>query len=128
MVCDMVRFAVRRQDLPVLAEATTISARINEQLLPKPFFREMQEFAERTGIEGLMAAHSGTFLAFLLDPIGAAFLAKLDRARRFVEDLAPAGSMEVSNGQLLRETRWRTPPAALRVRSGPPLRLMRDDR
>jgi hypothetical protein len=37
----------------------------------------------------LMAGHSGTLLAFLLDPLEPGFLAKLEQAREFVEDLRP---------------------------------------
>ncbi len=103
---DMVRYAVRRQDVSVLASACTVSARINQQLLPKPYFREMDEFMRLAGFEGLIVGHSGTLLAFLLDPGAPGFLAKLDQARRFVSDLAPPTWLEISNGQLLQESRW----------------------
>ncbi len=103
---DMVRYAARRQDVSVLASACTISARINEQLLPKPYFREMYEFMQLTGLEGLIVGHSGTLQAFLFDPRAPGFLAKLDQTRRFVTDLNPRTWLEISNSQLLQESRW----------------------
>jgi uncharacterized protein involved in propanediol utilization len=93
----MVRQANRTGDVSLMAAAATISARINEQLLPKPLFREMLEFAERTGIEGLMAAHSGTALAFILDPSRAGYLDRLMAARRFVEGLGLPSWFQIGN-------------------------------
>jgi uncharacterized protein involved in propanediol utilization len=109
---DMVRYATRKQDLSILASASTISARINEQILPKPYFREMYEFMERSGLEGLIVGHSGTLLAFLFDPNGPGFLNKLERTREFAAALHPRSWIEVSNGQLLRESLWATDSAA----------------
>jgi uncharacterized protein involved in propanediol utilization len=109
---DMVRYAARKRDVSVLASAATISARINELLLPKPFFKEMHEFMELTGLEGLIVGHSGTLLAFLFDPHGPGFLEKLERTREFVVDLRPKSWLEISNIQLLEESRWGTPQQA----------------
>ncbi len=83
----MVKHANRTGDVGLMAEAATISTRINEQLLPKRLFREMVEFAELTGIDGLMAAHSGTALAFVLDPARPGYLDRLMAARAFVVGL-----------------------------------------
>jgi uncharacterized protein involved in propanediol utilization len=106
---DMVRYAARKQDLAMLASASTISARINEQLLPKACFKEMYEFMQLTGLEGLIAGHSGSLLAFLFDPQGAGFLEKLEQARDFVQALRPRSWLEISNNLLLQESRWGTP-------------------
>jgi|HubBroStandDraft_3_1064219.scaffolds.fasta_scaffold31582_2 uncharacterized protein involved in propanediol utilization len=103
---DMVRHAARTQDLSVLASACTLSARINEQLLPKPYFHEMYEFMELTGLEGLIVGHSGALLAFLLDPSCPGFFEKLDQTRKFASDLCTGGWLEISNSQLARESRW----------------------
>jgi uncharacterized protein involved in propanediol utilization len=108
MAWDMVRYAARKQDVSVLASAATISARINEQLLPKAYFKEMYEWMERTGLEGLIVGHSGTLLAFLFDPHGPCFLEKLEQTREFVVDLSPKSWLEISNSQLLEESRWGT--------------------
>jgi len=121
MAWDMVRYAARKQDVSILASAATISARINEQLLPKPYFGPMYEFMERTGIEGLIVGHSGTLLAFLFDPHGPGFLEKLERARSFVADLRPQSWLEISNSQLLAESRWGTPQPAPAVSALPAL-------
>jgi uncharacterized protein involved in propanediol utilization len=105
---DMVRYAVRHQDLAVLGSASTISARINEQLLVKPYFREMHEFMEQAGLSGLIAGHSGTLLAFLLDPHEPGFDKKLERTREFADSLRPRLWLETSNNQLPQEMRWST--------------------
>jgi len=106
MAWAMVRYAARERDVSILGSAATISARINEQLLPKPYFKEMHEFMELAGLEGLIAGHSGTLLAFVLDPAGPGFMGKLDQARAFVDDLRPRRRLEMSNSELSRETRW----------------------
>ncbi len=105
---DMVRHAVRRQNLSLLGSAATISARINEQLLPKPYFAAMHEFMEAIGLEGLMAGHSGTLLAFLLDPHAPGFLEQLGETRSFVDELCPARRLEIGNRELCRELDWST--------------------
>jgi L-threonine kinase len=119
MAWDMVRYAARQQDVSVLAHAATISARINEQLLPKPYFGEMHEFMERNGLDGLMIGHSGTLLAFLFDPHGPGFLEKLERTREFVVDLRPKRWLEISNSQLLAESRWGTEEHAMTATAAP---------
>lgn len=93
----MVRHANRTGDVGVMAAAATMSTRINEVLLPKLLFREMLEFAEVSGIEGLMAAHSGTALAFVFDPARPGYLNRLMAARAFVESLDLPGWFQVGN-------------------------------
>lgn len=93
----MVKHANRTGDVGLMAEAATISTRINEQLLPKLLFREMLEFAALTGIDGLMAAHSGTALAFILDPARPGYLDRLMAARAFVVSLQIPSWFQIGN-------------------------------
>jgi L-threonine kinase len=93
----MVRTANRTGDVGLMAAAATISTRINEQLLPKLLFREMIDFAEHTGIDGLMAAHSGTALAFILDPARAGYQDRLMAARAFVAGLNLPSWFQIGN-------------------------------
>ena len=94
----MVRHANRTGDVRLMAAAATISTRINEQLLPKVLFREMLDFAELTGIDGLMAAHSGTALAFIFDPARPGYLDRLLAAIAFARGLgAPSWFHVVSD-------------------------------
>ena len=93
----MVRHANRTGDVSLMGAAATMSTRINEQLLPKALFREMLEFAEISGIEGLMAAHSGTALAFIFDPARPGYLERLMAARAFVEGLNLASWFQIGN-------------------------------
>jgi uncharacterized protein involved in propanediol utilization len=113
---DMVRYAARYQDVAVLGSATTISARINEQLLAKPYFKEMHEYMERAGLQGLIAGHSGTLLALLFDPATPGFTEKLQQAREFVGGLRPKIWLETSNRHLAKELRWCTQSLAAAAR------------
>jgi L-threonine kinase len=94
---QMVRHANRTGDVGLMAAAATMSTRINEQLLPKLLFREMLEFAELSGIDGLMAAHSGTALAFIFDPARAGYLDRLLAARAFVDSLNLPAWFQIGN-------------------------------
>lgn len=103
---DMVRHANRTGDAALMASASTISARINEQLLRKPYFDEILRFVELTGVEGVMAAHSGTALALILDPARPGYHQRLLQARRFLERLDPPTWFQISNTSLsLRDDR-----------------------
>lgn len=94
---DMVRHANRVADVALMARAATISARINEQLLAKPYFGDVLDFVECVGIEGLMVAHSGTALAMILDPERPDYHWRLDQAQRFLTELAPPYWFRISN-------------------------------
>jgi uncharacterized protein involved in propanediol utilization len=91
----MVRRANRQQDVELLARACTLSARINEQLLPKPLFAEMIRYAELGGAEGLMVAHSGTLQALVLDPSRPDHARRKEQAARFMASLTPGCWFEV---------------------------------
>ncbi|HEY3121120.1 MAG TPA: hypothetical protein VGL15_10895 [Vicinamibacteria bacterium] len=95
---DMIRYANSHRDVALMARATTISAIINEQLLPKPFFEEMVRFMGLSAVDGLMAAHSGTALALVLDPWRPGFQENLAEARAFLSELGLPGWFQISNG------------------------------
>jgi uncharacterized protein involved in propanediol utilization len=64
---ELVKAGIRKKDLSFICKATTISANINQKILPKPYFSEFKRLSfECQG--GLIAAHSGTVLGILLDP------------------------------------------------------------
>ncbi|HGM5488874.1 TPA: GHMP kinase [Serratia fonticola] len=50
-----------------LGEATTLSARASQQILPKPRFDELLAIVEHSGIYGLNVAHSGSVVGLLFD-------------------------------------------------------------
>ncbi len=92
-----IRVAIARQDLGLLGCAATESARINENFLPKTYFKEMLELvASGLGV-GLIAAHSGTALGLLLDPADPDFDRQQETARRELTDLQPDRFLELSN-------------------------------
>lgn len=86
----LVREANRTAQVGLLGRATTMSARINERLLPKPGFGPMQRFVESGRAEGLIVAHSGTLFALLFDPRHADHARRLEDGRRFLDDLGLA--------------------------------------
>ncbi len=93
----MVRHANRTGDAALMARAATLSSRINEQLLPKPFFGEMLHFVELGGAEGIMTAHSGTAASLILDPTRAGYDRRLAEAQDFMDGLGAPVWFQVSN-------------------------------
>lgn len=57
---------IRSRNFAYLCEAATISARINQQLLPKLYFDELEQLAQRYN-GGVVVAHSGTVAGVFLD-------------------------------------------------------------
>jgi uncharacterized protein involved in propanediol utilization len=62
------RRALRTNDLPLLGEVATASARVNQEFLPKPCFAELLRIVRQSGALGVAVAHSGTVAAILVDP------------------------------------------------------------
>jgi L-threonine kinase len=92
-----IRQANRTGDAALMAEACTLSTRINEQFLPKALFAEMHRLVEHGVGDGLIAAHSGSSLALILDPSRPDHEARYERARHHLEDLAPWQWFAISN-------------------------------
>lgn len=63
---QLVREGIRKKDLSFIFKAATMSARINQGILPKPFFKEVETVAQAFN-GGIVAAHSGTMLGILID-------------------------------------------------------------
>ncbi|WP_337263753.1 MULTISPECIES: GHMP family kinase ATP-binding protein [unclassified Serratia (in: enterobacteria)] len=59
--------AIKTHNCGKLGEATTLSARASQRLLPKPLFDELLEISESCGIYGLNVAHSGSVVGLLFD-------------------------------------------------------------
>ncbi len=115
----MVRQANQTGDAALLARAATISARINEQLLPKPHFEEACEFVEAGGADGIMVAHSGTAVALLFDPLSRErSRERITNAKNFVASVQPSAWFETSNGNVSQNISVKYPQ---RDRSSPAL-------
>ncbi|HLJ27397.1 MAG TPA: argininosuccinate lyase [Candidatus Angelobacter sp.] len=97
MAWKMVRHANQTGDASLLARAATVSSRINERFLPKPYFKETAQFIEMGGADGMMVAHSGTALALIFDPSRSDFQVRLTEAKRFLSNLQPPAWFEISN-------------------------------
>lgn len=59
----LAREGIEQMDLEKLAIASTISARCNQEMNPKPFFEPFLEWIQQNGGLGVVVAHSGTLLA-----------------------------------------------------------------
>ena len=68
-----------------------MSARLNDVLLPKPGFSDLLHKVLEAGAVGLNAAHTGTVLGVLYDPIGRPGLS--DRLRRVIEPIQGQASI-----------------------------------
>lgn len=63
---ELVNKGIESGNFAYLCEAATISSRINQQLLPKPYFEELEQLARQYN-GGVVVAHSGTVAGILLD-------------------------------------------------------------
>ncbi len=65
---ELLRRAIREQDVRALSQVATGCARINQAHLPKPRFDRIEDIAARVGALGVQVAHSGTVAGLLFDP------------------------------------------------------------
>ncbi|WP_226665310.1 kinase [Metabacillus litoralis] len=65
---DLVKVGIKHQYLPSILNATTMSAKINQNWLPKPFFNEI-DYLSSLCQGGIVIAHSGTMMGILYDPM-----------------------------------------------------------
>ncbi len=63
----LLKNGIKRRDLSLICKASTISARINQKILPKPYFVEFERLASLFN-GGVIVAHSGTVLGILIEP------------------------------------------------------------
>ncbi|SMQ78297.1 threonine kinase [Bacillus sp. OV166] len=63
---DLVTKGFKEKNLTYIGEAATLSARVNQKILPKPVFPLLDQLAHRYQ-GGIVVAHSGTVAGILLD-------------------------------------------------------------
>ncbi|MEC1721540.1 GHMP family kinase ATP-binding protein [Schinkia azotoformans] len=63
----LLKEGMQKKELSFIFEAVTMSAKINEKRLAKPFFEEIVKIAEENN-GGVVIAHSGTVIGILLSP------------------------------------------------------------
>jgi L-threonine kinase len=64
---DLIKIGIKNNDLIPICKATTMSAYMNEAILPKSYLYEFEKLASICN-GGLIVAHSGTMLGILFDP------------------------------------------------------------
>jgi uncharacterized protein involved in propanediol utilization len=74
------RQALRRGDIATLGAVATRSAEINQRILPKRRLATMIDVATAVGAAGVVAAHSGTCLAILIDGLRGRHADQVQRA------------------------------------------------
>jgi len=84
LVLARLRYAIARQDVRALGEASTLSAALNQTQLHLPRFDSYLDQGRAAGSVGLAISHSGYLVAFLFDPGEPDLEARVDEAiRRF---------------------------------------------
>jgi uncharacterized protein involved in propanediol utilization len=75
---------IRRGDRALIGRAATLSALINQRILPKPHLGKLIDIARAHGAYGVNAAHSGTVAGLLFDPAAGEAAARAAEAVRQV--------------------------------------------
>jgi len=81
MLTGALRRAMKKHDVGLLGRVATASASVNQEFLPKPMFKELNEIVDDVGALGLAVAHTGTVLSILLDPDDRLLEKKVDQTR-----------------------------------------------
>lgn len=63
----LIKEGMKKKDLALICQASTMSAKVNEKALPKRYFKEIERLAALCE-GGVVVAHSGTILGILFDP------------------------------------------------------------
>lgn len=70
--------------VPAILSAVTKSAKLNEELLPKPFFSLFAELAKRFEL-GVIVGHSGTVIGLLCHRYDPSFLEKMSAVKQIIK-------------------------------------------
>jgi len=97
---DLLRRAIREQDVHALGQVATGCARINQSHLPKPRFDCIEDIAVRVGALGVQVAHSGTVVGMLFDPRDARTDLRVGQARTEIGELGFADAWRFSTLQI----------------------------
>lgn len=65
---ELIRAGIQTRDLAQIGLGSTLSAKVNQRILPKPHFGKIIRIAREHGASGVCAAHSGTILGLLFAP------------------------------------------------------------
>ena len=65
---ELIRAGIRMKDLAQIGLGATLSAEVNQRILPKPNFETFLRIAREHGASGVCAAHSGTALGLVFAP------------------------------------------------------------
>lgn len=66
---ELVKAGISGKDPVLLGRGATLSALVNQRILPKPCLEELIDFTSKHGVYGVNAAHSGTVVGVLV-PLG----------------------------------------------------------
>lgn len=63
--CELIRTGIQMQDFAQIGLGATLSAEVNQRILPKPHFGKIIRIAREHNANGVCTAHSGTVLGLL---------------------------------------------------------------
>jgi len=63
--CEFIKAGIQMQDFAQIGLGATLSAEVNQRILPKPYFEKIIRIAREHNANGICAAHSGTVLGLL---------------------------------------------------------------
>ncbi len=84
---DQLTVAIRMMDYEQVGRISTRSAQMNQKLLPKRTFEQMQDICTAIGGLGLIVAHSGTCIGILLSSLYDNYEFKLEQAVAMISAL-----------------------------------------
>lgn len=64
---ELARHGIKSHDLKALGEAATLSAKVNQEILYKPYLDHVIAFGSKVGALGVNVAHSGSVVGLLID-------------------------------------------------------------
>ena len=73
--------AIRENDRHTLGKVSTRSAQMNQRFNPKQFLETAVDISEECDALGVVAAHSGTYLGILLDPMRSDFISQFSQVQ-----------------------------------------------
>ncbi|WP_059359040.1 GHMP family kinase ATP-binding protein [Parachlamydia acanthamoebae] len=69
--------AVVKNDISIIGHVATQSGGLNQQFNPKKLFKEFNEISAKLSLPGVVVAHSGTYIGFLVDKRHPMFIKKI---------------------------------------------------
>ncbi len=84
---DMVEAAIRKNDIALLGHVATQSSKLNQQFNPKSLLDIFLELVDELSLPGIIVAHSGTYLGFMIDMQSNTFHHQLSNLKKVLDNM-----------------------------------------